>query len=69
MSKYEEDTKLFNERTHSKTTCECGHRVLISNKKDRQICSWCGKYVFKNKQAEFRYKFKENLVKEKRKIK
>lgn len=69
MSQYTDDTKLFNETTNSKTKCSCGHSILIPNKKDRHICSWCGNYVFKNKQAEFKYKFKENLMKEKRKKK
>lgn len=58
---------LLNDITKSRIKCSCGHSVLIPNKKDKCICSWCGNYVFKNKQAEFKYKFKEKLMKEKRK--
>ena len=61
--------KLLEEMTKARVKCSCGHSVVIPPKKDKYICSWCGNYVFKDKQTEFRYKFKENLMKEKRKEK
>ena len=62
-------TLLLNDMTKARTKCSCGHSVIIPSRKDRTICSWCGNYVFRNKQDEFRYRFKENLLKEKRKEK
>lgn len=49
-----------------KVRCKCGHRVLIVTK-DRMICSWCGKYVYKTPKLEFEYKLKEYMLKERRK--
>ena len=66
MSVYTDDTKLFNEYTSSKTKCKCGHSILIPNRKEKAICNWCGEYVFRSKQAEFKHRFKENLLKEKK---
>lgn len=40
-------------------TCECGHRVVILPQKDKIICNWCHKYVFKNKHDEFKYRINE----------
>ncbi len=59
-------TLLLNDMTKSRVKCSCGHSVLIPTRKDKTICSWCGNYVFRNKQDEFKYRFKENLLKEKR---
>ena len=35
----------------------CGHSCHFF-KMDKIVCDWCGKYVFKTKQAEFEYKLK-----------
>lgn len=43
--------------------CKCGHTVIIPKFVDKQICDWCGKYVFRTKQAEFNYRIKEKLNK------
>lgn len=45
--------------------CKCGKRVLIS-KQDRALCSECGHWVYKTPELEFKYKLKENLIKERR---
>lgn len=37
-----------------KTTCVCGHKTIVN--KDKVVCSYCGRYVFKNKQDEFKYR-------------
>ena len=71
MRKYyannKELSRILNDITKSRIKCECGHSVLFPQKADRVICSWCGKYVYKNEQVEFKYKMKEKLYKEKRK--
>lgn len=44
-----------------KTRCKCGHKVFIDKDRDKVLCSVCKKYVFKDKQAEFKYKMKQKL--------
>jgi len=61
-SKYQDDTKMFDMYAKNRYSCKCGHRVLILNK-DKKICSWCGRYVYKDKKQEFKDKLKEKGVK------
>lgn len=42
----------------------CGHRVVIPYNVDKMICQWCHRYVFKNEQDEFKYRFEEQRRKE-----
>ena len=51
---------LDDDRSKFKVKCSCGHTQVITNA-DRTICRWCGKWLYKNKQIEFRYKLKENI--------
>lgn len=37
----------------------CGHKVVIPYNVDKQICSWCHRYVFKNDEDEFKYRLEE----------
>lgn len=57
--------KEFNRQTDmldkAKYKCKCGHRVIIPKWVDKQVCSWCGNYVFKSKQDEFKYKMQNKL--------
>ena len=41
--------------------CKCGHRVVIPYWVEKQVCDWCGRYVFKTKEDEFKYRLKERL--------
>ena len=59
MNKIEYE-KFYNYITKNKISCECGHKIFLY-KKDKLICSWCGRYVFKNKRIEFKYRIKEKL--------
>ena len=36
-----------------KFECSCGPRVIIPKWEDKQLCHWCGKYVYRNKKEEF----------------
>lgn len=71
MRKYyannKELTKILNDITKSRVKCSCGKSILLPPKTDRTICSWCGNYVFKDKDTENKYRMKEYLFKEKRK--
>lgn len=62
----QELSMILNDITKTRVRCACGHSVVIPTRKDKKICSWCGNYVFKDKETEFKYRFKENLLKEKR---
>ena len=53
---YKKDTQILKYYTQNSTTCECGHRMYISNKHHRLICNWCGRMVYRNKQDEFKNK-------------
>lgn len=54
-------TKLFNDASARTRVCSCGHRVLLPIRKDKMICRWCGRYVFKDKRVEFIYRTKEGI--------
>lgn len=41
--------------------CKCSHTILFTGYKDRLLCRYCGRYVYRNKNAEFKYKMKEKL--------
>ena len=49
---------LLNEKFRVK--CKCGHTLYIVNK-DKVICNYCGRYVFKDKEAEFKYRIEEKI--------
>ena len=45
-----------------KYTCShCGTRSFILGRKDKIICRNCGRYIFKNKQDEFKYRLNLTL--------
>lgn len=58
MTKYEEDTIRFNQISKLLRKCKCGHTFLISPKKSKDICSWCGRTVYRNNTEEFKTKLK-----------
>ena len=55
--------KLADEQTEARIICKCGHSVLKPIKTDKIICTWCGEYVFKDKEAEFKYRLQSKLAK------
>ena len=57
----EEFNRMSDEYDKVKYRCKCGHRVVIPNWVDKNICDWCGNYVFKDKKKEFEYRMKEKL--------
>ena len=54
-------TVSANELSKVKYRCRCGHKVIIPKWVDKQLCDWCGNYVFKSKKDEFEYRMKERL--------
>ena len=59
---FREDTKMFDSYSQGKVKCKCGHTNFMVDT-DRMICSWCGNYVYKNKQVEFKYTMQSMLSK------
>lgn len=56
--------RLTNEYNKIKFKCKhCGRKIVIPAWVDKQICSWCGNYVYRNKQMEFTENIKK-LIKE-----
>lgn len=60
---------LINEAKYKmKKVCpHCGRKMhfYAFEKKGKQLCDWCGKYVFKDNQTEFKYRVKEIMRREK----
>ena len=69
MKTYKEIDKLASIVSANKISCKCGKRIgkHMFRKKDTVICSWCLDYVFKDKQTEFRYKFKRSKIEKEKK--
>ena len=55
--------KMMGEYEKVKYICKCGHRVVIPKWVDKQLCDWCGRYVFKDKKVEFNYRISEQIKK------
>lgn len=51
--------RMTDEYDKVKYICKCGHRVVIPKWVDKQLCDWCGRYVFKDKRSEFKYRIRE----------
>lgn len=61
-----EEDKLSEEKRKMKTICpNCQHRIhfYAYEHKERQLCRYCGHYVFKDYKEEFKYRLKEKGVK------
>lgn len=57
---FKEQDKLFQEYSKYRYYCSCGHTVLIfpMEKREKKLCSHCGKYVYKDKEKQKKYNFK-----------
>lgn len=55
--------KIHNERTRNTYKCKCGHSVVIRPSEIKVLCYWCNRWVFKNKEDEFKYRVKEQMKK------
>ena len=53
--------KYIDEIDNHKYTCKCGHKVFIPYDKEKALCSWCNRYVFKDKKDEFLFRLKEKI--------
>ena len=47
--------------TNHKVKCKCSHSVFMPYGTDKKICSYCGNYVYRNKEIEFKEKLLKKL--------
>lgn len=64
LTKQEYD-RMTTEYSKVKYLCKCGRKVVIPSWVDKQLCDWCGRYVFKSKKDEFEYRMKEKMLRSK----
>lgn len=52
--------KIETARTKNKKKCKCGHIVVMASA-DRMMCNWCGSWIYRTPEIEFRYKLMKKL--------
>lgn len=57
---YKKDKRLWEDLKKCTYKCTCGHSVVITNRRDGAICSWCGHTVL-NEKGKFKVNLKKKL--------
>lgn len=61
------DEKKFDSLAENRYYCYCGHSVVINPKETRVLCTYCGHWVYKDKQKYFKERLRgyinENTIK------
>lgn len=53
--------KIATSQTNANVYCKnCGHAITMPNA-DRTICTWCGLWVYRTPQIEFKYKLMKKI--------
>lgn len=57
------ERKLNSELAKYKRYCKCGHSMIITPtaKQNRIMCTWCGRWIYKNDCEEFKDNIKKVL--------
>ena len=64
---FAEDDRMFEECSKHKVRCKhCGHNSTIPVYVDKRVCSWCGNYVFRTPEIEFKFRLDQEIKKRKR---
>lgn len=59
---FKEDDRMFEEYSKHKVKCKhCGHNSTMPVYVDKKICSWCGNYVFRTPEIEFKFRLTEKI--------
>lgn len=58
---WNKDTRMLKQAQDNTYSCDCGHRVRITNKEGKVICNWCGRMIYANKEEKKKNKFKEEM--------
>lgn len=50
--------RMIEERAKFRIYCDCGHSMVLFpfEHRNKKICSYCGKYVYKNEKEKFKEK-------------
>lgn len=59
---YNNEEKLLDALNKAKVKCKCGH-VILMIRKSYEICTWCGRKVYRNKKDEFKEMLKKQIKK------
>ena len=69
MISYKDQIKLDDSYASIKKKCKCGHTIPFTKKMgDRVLCRWCGHWLYKDKETEFRYKINEVMNNEQKRV-
>lgn len=60
--KMKEIQELYEKMNDHKLKCSCSHTMFMPNKRDRMCCNHCGRWVYKDKKTEYKYKMREMLL-------
>lgn len=60
MKKCDNTNKFLDIVNKYKVKCKCGHVLVIINR-PYDICSWCGRKVYRSKKDEFEDKLSKNI--------
>lgn len=61
---YDKPTEFTMKTRDNEVYCpKCKHTVEFWTNSNKELCTWCGKYVFKTKKDEFEYRMKGILKK------
>ncbi len=62
---YNVSEKFEDVRSKYRIYCKCGHSMVFFpyEKETRKLCTYCGHFVYKNKEEEFYTKMKQELFK------
>lgn len=58
---FQELEKYTSERMKYRVICKCGHRMEITNKYKRKVCSYCGIMNYLDKKDEFKASLKKAM--------
>lgn len=59
-SSFKDLEKIAHSQTNSTIKCKCSHSIVMPNA-DRTICSWCGRWVYRTPQIEFKHKLMKKI--------
>lgn len=48
-----EDSRYFDDRAKMRVICKCGCSSYIPSFRDKTMCRWCGRTVYKSPKDEF----------------
>lgn len=59
------DDKRYDVITDNSVICKCGHSVFIPSYVTKRLCGWCNRWVYRNKEIEFKEKLQNQLRRKK----